>query len=383
MDSKQVPSESPLTVRQRLRDAQRVLILAVLCVLAAGGALWYGEQLELERVRSLREGRDDVTEVGLDMVRPELEGRLIHVVGPLAGHDPLRDDKLGIAVDGLRLHRTVEMFQWEEHEEDVVAPGSNDKKRVKSYVKNWSSTLIPSRDFDSGHENKKELPFVDLVISAERASIGPFLLGADGVRLLSDFEPLPATQAMLDRAPPDVKGHLRITGQSLYFGEDPSRPEIGDCRIGLQIVKAQPVSILAEQHGAELTPHKTRAGGEVFVVRAGNADSAALLAAADAGTGTRTWAARAAGLVLLGFGFTMFLAALGAGGRAAPRIGRYMLPGLLLLGLSSAALIAGAAVGSAWVNEKPVVGGVAFAVAALGLVFAVLLVSRARRQRRT
>lgn len=368
-------------MRQRIRDSRRILVVAVLCVLGAAGALFFGERMELERVRSLREGADDATQVGIDMVRPELEGKLVHVAGALAGHDPLRDDSLGIAVPGLRLHRTVEMFQWQEHEEDVVAPGTSEKRKIKSYVKNWASALIPSRSFEPGHENPSEPPFVDRVISAERASLGPFLLDAKGVSQLSNFEPLVPTQEMIDHAPRDVKSRLRLTGQSLYLGRDPSQPEIGDCRIALQIVREQPVSILAEQHGSELVEHKTRAGGSVFVIRPGNADSGALLAAADVGTGTLTWSARAAGLVLLGFGLTMLLAALGAGGRAAPRIGRFVLPGLLLLGLSAAALVAGAGVGAAWVGEKPVVGGVAFGVAAAGLVGAVLLVARARRQR--
>lgn len=377
------PSASLVTMRQRMRDARRSLIVALLCILTAAAALWFGEHTELERVRSLREGRDDATVVANDMVRPELEGKLIHVAGTLSAHDLLRDDSLGVAVEGLRLHRTVEMFQWEEHEEDVVAPGSSEKKRVKSYVKSWASALVVSRSFEPGHDNPSEPPFVDRVLTAERASLGPFLLNADGVRQLSNFEPLPPTQEMVDRAPADVKSRLRLTGQSLYLGRDPSQPEIGDCRIALQIVKNQPVSILAEQHGAELTVHKTRAGGEVFVVRAGSSDAGALLEAVDVGTSSATWMARAAGLVLLGFGLTLLLAAFGAGGRAAPRTGRFVLPGLALLGLSSAALIGGAAIGSAWVGEKPVVGGVAFAVATAGMVGAVLLVTRARRQRRS
>ncbi len=349
-------------------------------MLAAAGLLFFGERAELERVRSLREGRDDATEVATDMVRPELEGKLVHVAGLLVGHDLLRDDSLGIASPGLRLHRTVEMFQWQEHEEDVVDPGTSEKKKLKSYVKNWSSTLIASRSFEAGHVNPSEPPFVDRVISAEGASLGPFLLDAKGVSQLSNFEPLVPTQEMIDRAPRDVRSRLRLTGQSLYLGRDPGQPEIGDCRIGLQFVNNQPVSILAEQHGSELVEHKTRAGGAVFLVRPGSADSGALLAAADLGTSIKTWTARAAGLVLLGFAFTVLLAALGAGGRAAPRMGRFVLPGLLLLGLSAAAIIGGAAVGAAWVGENQVVGGIAFGLAGAGLLGAVLLVVRARRQ---
>lgn len=353
--------------------------MAAVALASAAGALFYGESAELERVRSLKEGQNDATEVAIDMVRPELEGKLVHVAGMLEAHDPLRDDNLGVAVPGLRLHRTVEMFQWEEHEEELAQTGTNEKKKVKSYVKKWASGLIASRTFEVGHDNPSAPPFVERVISAERASVGPFLLDAIGISQLSNFDPLVPTQEMLDHAPADVKGKLRLTGQSLYLGKDPGQPEIGDCRISLQIVRAQPVSILAEQHGSELVSHKTRAGGQVFLIQPGNANAAALLAAADLGTSARTWLARGLALALLGFAFTLLLAVFGAGARAAPRVGRFVLPGLVLLGTSIAAITAGVAVGAAWVGERPVVGAVAFSVAAVGLVCAVLLVVRARR----
>jgi len=56
-----------------------------------------------------------------------------------------------------------------------------------------------------------------------------------------------------------------------------------------------------------------------------------------------------------------------------------VLPGLVLLGASAAALVGGIAVGAAWLGEKPIVSGVAFAVAALGLVLSTVLVMKARR----
>ena len=353
--------------------------MAAVALAGAASALFYGETAELERVRSLKEGENDATEVAIDMVRPELEGKLVHVSGPLGAHDPLRDDNLGVVVPGLRLHRTVEMFQWEEHEEELAVTGTSEKKKVKSYVKKWASELVASRGFEAGHDNPSAPPFVERVISADRASVGPFLLDAIGISQLSNFEPLVPTQEMLDRAPADVKSKLKMTGQSLYLGRDPGQPEIGDCRIALQIVRPQPVSILAEQHGSELVVHKTRAGGKVFVIQPGNATAAALLQSADLGTGPLTWTARALALVLLGFAFTVLLAVTGAGARTAPRVGRFLLPGLVLLGTSAAAVTAGLAVGAAWVGERPLVGGIAFAVAALGMVCVVLLVVRARR----
>lgn len=362
-----------------MRAARKLLVVSVLALAAGGGALAYGESTELARVRSLKEGANDATEVGLDMVKPELEGKLVHVAGSLEAHDPLRDDNLGIAVPGLRLHRTVEMFQWEEHEEEVAQAGTNDKQKVKSYVKKWSPDLIPSRKFEPGHENPAEPPFVERVLTAERASIGPYLLNTEGISLLSNFEPLTPTQEMLDHAPRDVKSRLKLAGQSLYLGRDPGMPEIGDCRIAFQLVKPQAVSVLAEQHGSELVSHKTRAGGKVFVVQPGNGSAQSLLEAADLGTSVNTWMARAAALVLAGFAFTTWLAIFAAGARSAPRVGRYVMPGLALLGTSIAAVTAGVAVGSAWINERPIVGGVAFGVAAAGLLAAIALVVRGRR----
>lgn len=354
-------------------------MVSVLALAAGGGALAYGENAELSRVRSLKEGANDATEVGLDMVRPELEGKLVHLSGTLDAHDPLRDDNLGIAVPALRLHRTVEMFQWEEHEEEITQTGTNEKKKVKSYVKKWTPDLIPSRKFEPGHDNPIEPPFVERVLTADRASLGPFLLNTEGISLLANFEPLTPTQEMVDRAPADVKSRLKLAGQSLYLGRDPGMPEIGDCRIAFQLVRPQVVSVLGEQHGAELISHRTHAGGHVFVVQPGTSSAQALLEAADLGTSSLTWMARAMALVLASFAFTVWLSVFAAGARSAPRVGRYVLPGLALLGTSFGAVTAGVAVGSAWLNERPVAAGIAFGVAFAGLLGAIALVVRGRR----
>lgn len=374
------PGATTRPLRERVRAARASLIAAAVLLVLAGLGLTLGERRELSRVEGFSEGRGEVVGATVDHVAPELEGRLVHVSGQLQPVEPLRDESLGVVLPALRLHRSVEMFQWVEREEEVVA-ANGEKKRVKAYGKSWASVRIDSRQFaePKGHENPTELPYAERDVAAERGQLGAYTVPKEAILALSNFAPLPADQEMIDRAPRDVRSRLKVFAGALYLGADPNQPAIGDCRIGLQVVHPETVTLVARQSGSELLPYRTRAGTELLLVQAGIASVDAVFGEADDGTPRSVWALRGVALLLVAAASTLLLRPLSEGAPSAPRVGRFVLPGLALLGLSTGAVITGLAVGALWVGQRPWLGGAAFLLALAGLAAGAALVVRGRR----
>jgi Transmembrane protein 43 len=262
----------------------------------------------------------------------------VYVVGEAVAATPLRDPDFGLVVDGLRLERKAETFQWLERREGT---GSNKSLR---YEKVWSPVLIPWRRFEerSTHLNPEALPVSSFEAVASDARLfgeplDPALLRA-----------LPATRELR----PEQTGAVHLgdrrfkrAGDWLYSG-DPRNPEIGDVRLRFASAPEGRVSLLAAREDGRIVPYAAASGGSVALAAYGEVPAATLLADAARADWRDAWALRgfATMLVLLGTLFAM--PELGARLRAAGR--PHGVRVMLLIGFGTAA----AACALSWIAAR-------------------------------
>ncbi len=120
--------------------------------------LFWNEGRAVQTEKALAEGAGAVVLVENAPVDPANDGKLIHVTGPVVTGQVLTDDAFGIEVEGIRLVRTVEMFQWVESESSETKTslgGGEDTVTTYTYSKEWKEGRVDSSEFKQpdNHQN--------------------------------------------------------------------------------------------------------------------------------------------------------------------------------------------------------------------------------------
>lgn len=349
------------------------LVMAVVAV----PLLFWNEGRAVQTARSLEEGAGAVVTVPVDRVDPANEGKLIHVTGTSATTETLSDSQFGVSANAIRLERNVEMYQWDERKKTKSRKklgGGEEQVTTYEYDKKWSSRLIDSSEFkEGGHQNPNRMPYESKSWHANEVTVGGFRLSAEQIRELDDSETL-SVQGLA--APKDAR--LRNEGDALFLGEASSSPQIGDVRIGFEVVKPGPVSLVGVQTGDTFAAYQTHAGDTLLLVEQGTMTAAQMFSAAQDRNTALTWALRFAGWLLMFIGLGLIAKPLSVLGDVVPFIGTVIGIGTGFLAFFAASAVSAITVAVAWVAYRPLVGIGLLAVAGLAVFF---LVKRARAKK--
>jgi hypothetical protein len=362
----------------RLGGALSGVIVGILLIPAAIGALFWNEGRAVQTARSLAEGGAAVEAVPAERVDPAMNGRLIHLSGALVPTGaPPRDPEFGVTGGGapnsvIRIERRVEMFQWREESRSETRTnmgGSQETITTYRYAPVWAADRIDSSRFrqPDGHQNPA-LRVPSHSFLAEAATLGAFRLSADQLRGWGEEAAYP-----LDAAAGAQRGFQVVDGR-IHQG-DPANPRIGDLRIAFAVVRAGDASVVARQDGPNLTTYQTRAGDGILMIESGRRSAAEMFRAAEQANTMMTWIIRVVGLVLMWVGFATILNPLRVLADVIPFLGRVVGAGTALVGLLLTVLVGPATIAIAWLTYRPLIGG---AVLAAGLVLTVLLWRAAR-----
>jgi len=193
------------------------------------------------------------------------------------------DSTFSVTLAGaIRLKRDVMMYQWKQSEHSEThknVGGSETTTTTYNYSKDWSATPINSSDFKhpEGHSNPT-MTLRGAVFDADTVKIGAFRLDSSLVQKLTSYESWRAGYSHGAGG----NSSFRREGEEFYRGASPDQPAIGDMRVSYEVIKPQPVSVVAAQIGSTLAPFADSKGHVIEMADLGTRDAAAMFQEAKA-----------------------------------------------------------------------------------------------------
>ena len=367
------------------RSVGGVIFGLVLVLLMVIGLFW-NEGRAVQTAQSLAEGAGAVVSVAADRVDAANEGKLVHVSGPVTTDDTLSDPDFAIASDGVRLVRTVEMYQWKEDKKTETTTklgGGEETVTTYSYSRGWDDEPNDSGSFKQpdGHLNPP-MEIRGRSVQVEDGKLVAFDLDRPVLDLIGGEKKLPVEQGKLndiDAAYPGTK-RVSVVDGNISLGFNPTTPAIGDYRISYEVVPLGVISVVGRQVGSKFSPYQTQAGDALLMVDNGTVPADKMFADAVSANTVVTWILRIAGILLLAIGFALLMAPLGVLADVIPFVGSLVRMGTGLIAFLLAILVGTVTIAVAWFWYRPLLAIGILVVGAL-IAAAITYVGRSRAGR--
>jgi len=338
----------------RLGGAFKGILFGIILVVASVPLLWWNEGRAIDRTHTLEAGQRAVLSIDADHRDPANDGQLVHTGGLATTDEMLRDPTFGVSVNALRLQRKVEMYQWKEEKHSSTSRGSGGSETTETtyrYDMGWSDHWIDSGHFQyaAGHQNPAQMPFDSESYQASNVRLGDFRLGPSFVAQIGPYSAYRPTDAS------DLPTGFEPYGNGYYRGT-PQSPQIGDVRVGFEVVEPTTVSVIGKQveDGIEVARMPK---GTIALLDLGRVDADTMFAKALDANAALTWGLRFAGILVMWIGLKLILNPLRVLVDIVPFIGRIVGAGTSLIAGLIAFSLGFLTIAAAWIFYRPLLAG--------------------------
>ena len=291
-----------------------MLLLGLVLVVASCIGLFWNEGRTARIVESLAEGKTLVVDIDPGRIDLTNEGKLIHVTGTMKAGTAPNDTELGVSADGLKLVRTVKMYQWEEKQKTETRKnvgGSEETVTTNSYVRGWSPTPIDSSRFKvrDEHDNPA-MRYRGADFMGGDVTLGAFRPGKHVVGRLLVNQEVRVNPALAETLSARLKEPIQVNDGKFYIGRDPSRPQIGDMQVSYTLTPAGAVSVIGQQSGSDFVEYQARAGDRLLMVEPGTISATDMFKQTERRKVGVTRLIRAVGALVMSIGFLLILSPL-------------------------------------------------------------------------
>ncbi len=278
-------------------------------LIAATVLLWWNEGRAVKTAKMLNEAEGVAVHMpDVNVYDAEYEGKLIHANGTVITLDSLIDTDFKVGVTGMFMSRDVEYYQWVESEssktEDKLG-GSQEITTTYTYSKQWTSKPVNSSEFkDPEYKNVNNagvrIQAENKQYVAQNATIGAYKLPE---QMISGFPRSSARPLILALQSDSLR---QVSNNVIYYGKNPSAPEVGDVRVEYRYVPAKNVvSLIAKVQGDTFTRYTAKNGKSFSSIVAGEKTMEEMFESEKAGNTMLTWVLRILGFILISAGLKM------------------------------------------------------------------------------
>ena len=362
---------------ERITNSFKGIIFGIILFIASFPLIWWNESRSVDRIKTLDEGRNLVVAVSSQKVNANNNNALIHISGRAVTSDILKDQWFGVAENALKLHRIVEMYQWEEHSKTERSNSGRDEtsKTTYSYNKTWSAQLIDSSRFKEreGHDNPSSMSYNSETFIASNINVGAFKLTSAFVKQIDDFISYPLSQQNFDDMDKRLQQYFRLNGNEYFYG-DPANPQIGAIKIQYSIIKPLEVSVIGKQNNNTIETYYTK-NGKMKLLQTGVVGAESMFSSAESENTTITWLIRLGAFLAMWIGLAMLFGPITTLSSVVPMMGSIIGAGIAIITGIICIVLSFITMALAWIFFRPLIG-VALLILAGGLLFGGFKIAR-------
>ena len=417
---------------ERLGNSFGGIIFGIILFIVGTILLWWNEGNFVKTQTALNEAQGVVQKLeNINTVDSANNGQLVHATGLATTQDILEDPIFGISTNAIRFERTAEYYQWVEDSKSETRQklgGGEETVTTYSYRQDWAKNPVESSRFNSPdarteHKNTVLATFEDFKTQAENVKFGAYRLPkflidsisgvesltvelSDGVFEKLNLQTVPSdlliaslpvfetstqpksevpVQGVLNfgdeddksaiapvtptTAPSSLPQWVHISGSTVYLGQSPAQPNVGDIRVSFKRTKPDnEVSLIAKLIGETFESFVAKNGKTVSMLSMGTHSAESMFEAAHASNTMWTWILRFVGVFLVCMSISMMLAPLSVFASVVPFLGKLVGIGTglvsILFGMAWSLLI----IALAWLFYRPLIAILILAVAG-GLIW--------------
>ena len=361
----------------RLGNSLKGILTGLVLLVAAIVLLWWNEGRAVKVSKMLKAAETECVDVAsVDSVDPALEGKLIHATAVAKTDEVLTDPDYGLSVNAIRLERDVEYYQWVEHSSSETKDkigGGQETTTTYTYSKEWVSGPVDSGSFkdpDYQGSNYVRTTVPENTVTAQKVDFGAYVLPQAMVGAI------PAGTAV--NVPDSVANGVDIfvQGNTVYYGENPQTPAVGDVRVSFSEADGGVASILGQVKGNTFESFKHKNGKSLMVLRMGEHSQEEMFESEKASNKFILWLVRILGVILMISALRMMFDILVAIVKVLPFLGNIAQVGVNLVTSVVGFILSLVVIMIAWVAYRPLLA-VALAVVIVALVC--FLISKSKK----
>ena len=284
----------------RLGNSLKGILVGLALFVAATVLLWWNEGRAVKTSKMLKAAETECVDVAsVASLDPALEGKLIHATAVAKTDEILTDPTYGVSVNAIRLVRDVEYYQWVEHSSSETKDkigGGQETTTTYTYSMEWVGGPIDSGNFkDPDYQSKNfvRTTVPDNTVTAEKVEFGAYVLPPAMVGAI------PASTSV--NLPASLGNGIDtfVDGSTVYYGENPQTPAVGDVRVSFSEADGGTASILGQVVGNTFEPFKHKNGKSLMVLKMGEHSQESMFESEKAANKMWMWILRIIGIILV------------------------------------------------------------------------------------